>query len=229
MVMHLEKVVPFGRSLAEYIGMFNLTAADLEKRILGVGDGPASFNAEATALGYTVTSIDPIYQFSGQEILQRFDAVLDDIIHQVRATPKDWVWSYHRSPDDLRENRVQAMHTFLADYDQGKAVGRYVTAELPNLHMPKQRFDLALCSHLLFLYSAQLPYSLHLESIQAMLQVSQEVRIFPVLTLMLERSPHLAPLMQTLQAQGYAPAIVQVPYEFQKGGNEMLVIKNTTS
>ena len=48
MAMKLEKVVPFGRSLDEYIKMFKLTVADLGKRILGVGDGPASFNAEAT-------------------------------------------------------------------------------------------------------------------------------------------------------------------------------------
>jgi len=149
---------------------------------------------------------------------------VDDIINQVRATPNDWVWDYHHSPDDLRKNRVEAIHTFIADYDRGKAAGRYVTAELPRLNIPNQQFDLVLCSHLLFLYSAQLPYSFHLESIQAMLKVSREVRIFPLLTLMLERSPHLAPIMQTLQEQGYSPKIVKVPYEFQKGGNEMLVI-----
>lgn len=62
--MRLEKVVPFGRSFDEYIKMFNLSESNLKRRILGVGDGPASFNAEATKLGVNVTSIDPIYQFS---------------------------------------------------------------------------------------------------------------------------------------------------------------------
>ena len=47
----LEKVVPWGRSFAEYIRMFSLTEEDLEKRILGCGDGPASFNAELTKKG----------------------------------------------------------------------------------------------------------------------------------------------------------------------------------
>lgn len=37
-VMRLEKVVPFGRSLDEYIKMFNLSELDFKKRILGVGD-----------------------------------------------------------------------------------------------------------------------------------------------------------------------------------------------
>jgi hypothetical protein len=45
MAMKLEKVVPFGRSLDEYLKMFALSASDLQQRILGVGDGPASFNA----------------------------------------------------------------------------------------------------------------------------------------------------------------------------------------
>ena len=37
MVMKLDKVVPFGRSLDEYIKMFDLSAEDLPKNILGAG------------------------------------------------------------------------------------------------------------------------------------------------------------------------------------------------
>ncbi|XGV96827.1 MAG: SAM-dependent methyltransferase [Leptolyngbya sp. BL-A-14] len=224
MAMKLEKVVPFGRSLDEYIKMFNLTEADLGKRILGVGDGPASFNAEATKLGYTVTSIDPVYQLGVAEILSRFNAVVDDIIHQVKASPNDWVWTYHQSPDHLRKNRIQAMDTFLNDYEAGKREGRYLIDALPKLAFPDRAFDLALCSHFLFLYSEQLNEQFHLDSIREMLRVSQEVRIFPLLTLMRERSPHLDPVMETLTDQGYRLTIKTVPYELQKGGNEMLVI-----
>lgn len=222
--MKLETVVPFGRSLNEYIKMFDLTEVDLGKRILGVGDGPASFNAEATQLGYRVMSIDPIYQFSSAEILSRFDAVVDNIINQVKESPNDWVWSHHRSPDDLRNNRVEAIHTFINDYETGKAEGRYLVDALPHLTLPHRTYDLALCSHFLFLYSEQLTYQFHLDSMQAMLRVSPEVRIFPLLTLMRERSPYLDPIMQALTDQGYALAIKKVPYELQKGGNEMLLI-----
>jgi hypothetical protein len=77
---------------------------DLSQRILGVGDGPASFNAEASQKGSTVVSIDPIYGFAGAEILQRFDAAVDNLIGQVKATDDDYVWDYHRSPDDLHHN-----------------------------------------------------------------------------------------------------------------------------
>ncbi len=54
--MKLNEVVPWGRSLLEYKLMFNLSEVDLNSKILGCGDGPASFNAEMTALKYDVVS-----------------------------------------------------------------------------------------------------------------------------------------------------------------------------
>jgi hypothetical protein len=225
MVMRLEKVVPFGRSLDEYIRMFDLSQSDLQSKILGVGDGPASFNTEATQLGYHVTSIDPIYQFSSAEILTRFEAVVDDVIEQVRQTPNSWVWTYHKSPERLRQNRVQAIEKFLKDYDIGKQTGRYKLAELPNLSFADREYDLALCSHFLFLYSDFYDCRFHFDSIIEMLRVATEVRIFPLLTLMLQRSPHLNSLIPQLTQLGYTVEIKPVAYEFQKGGNEMLVVK----
>lgn len=53
----LDQVVPWGRSYEEYLAMFALTEADLHKRILGCGDGPASFNAELTKRGGKVISV----------------------------------------------------------------------------------------------------------------------------------------------------------------------------
>ena len=125
MVMKLEKIVPFGRSLDEYTKMFGLSPENLQKRILGVGDGPASFNAEGTVKGYKITSVDPIYQFDAAGIKQRFDAVVDNIINQIIATPNNWVWKYHQNPQELKARRVKALETFLQDYQQGKQEGRY--------------------------------------------------------------------------------------------------------
>ncbi|PMB04931.1 SAM-dependent methyltransferase [Fischerella thermalis CCMEE 5273] len=225
MAMKLEKVVPFGRSLDEYVQMFHLTKSDLHKRILGVGDGPASFNAEATKIGVQVTSIDPIYQFSGDEILKRFNEMVDNIIDQVKASPDDWIWSYHKSPENLRWNRVQAINKFISDYEQGKQEKRYQIGELPKLNFQDKEYDLALCSHFLFLYSDHHDYQFHFDAIKEMLRVSQEVRIFPLLTLMLQRSPYLDHITQELQELGYTVSIVKVKYELQKGGNEMLWIR----
>lgn len=44
----LDQVVPWGRSFDEYVRMFALTDADLNRSILGCADGPAAFNAELT-------------------------------------------------------------------------------------------------------------------------------------------------------------------------------------
>jgi hypothetical protein len=230
MAMKLDTVVPFGRSLDEYRRMFSLSDADLrDKNILGVGDGPASFNAEVHANGGAVVSVDPLYVFGAQEIEARFHAVIDDISAQVRATPGNWVWSYHRSPAQLRSNRVAALRAFVADYEQGKAEGRFVVGELPALGFGDNAFDLALCSHFLFLYSDHLSYDFHRASVLEMLRVAGEVRIFPLLTLARERSPHLVPLLEELGASGYAARVERVDYELQKGGNEMLRIQNPSS
>lgn len=225
MAMVLKKVVPFGRSFEEYRLMFNLSEADLAGKVIGVGDGPASFNAEATAQGFNITSVDPIYAFSALEIQSRFDAVVDDIIDQVKSSPQDWNWSYHGSPEGLRSNRIKALNLFLQDFENGKATNRYITAELPALPFAVNTFSLALCSHLLFLYSQQLTYDFHLQSIQEMLRIAPEVRIFPLLTLLLKRSPHLDPVIQALSESGYQVSVQTVDCGLQKGSNQMLVIR----
>jgi hypothetical protein len=225
MVMKLNQVVPFGRSLDEYCLMFNLTDEDLQCSILGVGDGPASFNAELTAQSGQVISIDPIYAFKTQEIQSRFDTVVDDIIEQVKNTPDDWVWLYHQSPEQLRQNRIKVMKIFTQDYSQSHNQSRYIEGSLPQLPFSDHQFDLAVCSHLLFLYSDHLSYEFHEESVIEMLRVANEVRIFPLLTLMLEESPYLPRLLRTLKQDQYEISIEKVEYELQKGGNQMLRIK----
>ncbi|GAB4215780.1 MAG: SAM-dependent methyltransferase [Synechococcales cyanobacterium] len=228
MVMKLDQVVPFGRSADEYIRMFTLTEADQRRTILGVGDGPASFNAELTTQGGQVTSVDPLYAFTAEEIQARFEAVLDPIMDQVQATPNDWVWSYHGSPAGLRHNRIRVMERFCQDYQLHRHSGRYVVGSLPQLPFNPNAFDLALCSHLLFLYSEQLSYAFHRQSILEMLRVAPEVRIFPLLTLMLTRSPHLDPIQEEVRAWGYDVRIQPTAYELQKGAREMLVITRPT-
>jgi hypothetical protein len=224
MVMKLEKIAPFGRSLGEYKNMFGLSDSDLGKTIVGVGDGPASFNAEMFALGKSVISVDPLYVFQAEDIEKQFHAVVDNIIAQVKASPDDWVWSYHRSPRHLKKNRVWVLRRFLADYETGRAEGRYVVGELPSLDFEDSEFQLALCSHFLFLYSDHLSYEFHVASVREMLRVATEVRIFPLLTLMLEKSPYVQPLIESLKMDGFVADIEKVDYELQRGGNEMLRI-----
>ncbi len=183
MVMHLEKVVPFGRSLDEYIKMFNLTENDCHRSILSVADGPASFNAEGTKLGYSITSVDPLYIFSSQQIKKRFYDVIDDIIEQVEKTPNDWVWSYHKSPQYLRKNRERVMALFCEDYEKGQQENRYQVGQLPTLNYDNNQYELGLISHFLFLYSTHFEQEFHLNSVYEMLKICHEVRIFPLINL----------------------------------------------
>jgi ubiquinone/menaquinone biosynthesis C-methylase UbiE len=46
---------------------------------------------------------------------------------------------------------MAAMQVFLDDHVLGRVEGRYVAAELPALPVADASFDLALCSHFLFL------------------------------------------------------------------------------
>lgn len=222
MALKLENVVPFGRSFDEYRRMFDLTDGDLDKRIISVGDGPAAFNAGMKALGKRVISVDPLYVFSADVIEKRFYEVVEGIIEQVIATPDDWTWSYHKSPGQLKKNRTAALEIFVADYEQGKKVGRYVPGELPRLDFKDGEFDIALCSHLLFLYSERLDYEFHRASAYEMLRIAEEVRIFPLLDLSGAPSPHVEPLTEQLRADGYEVEIRKVSYEIQRGGNEMM-------
>jgi len=224
-MMVLDQIVPFGRSMNEYERMFAFTLQDYFKFIIAIADGPASFNAEMTAEGHQVFSVDPIYQFTTDEIKSRFDACVDNIIEQVRNTPDNWVWNYHKSPEDLRANREKAIALFLEDFEKGKTEDRYVVAELPTLEpeeFPDRYFELALCSHFLFLYSDHLSYEFHLDSIRELCRLAEEVRIFPLLTLAQERSPYIDPIRSTLAEEGIKSEIVEVAYELQKGGNQMI-------
>ena len=204
--------------------MFNLRAKDLSGGVLDCGGGPASFTAEMLASNVRAVAIDPIYAFSGSEILARFEEVVEPMISQVRATPEDWTWSYHRDPDDLCANRRAAIERFLMDYEEGLREQRYITGELPSLPLDSRSFGLAVCSHLLFLYSDLLSEDFHIRSVLELCRVADEVRLFPLLTLRREPSPHLAAVRSALDSKGLASEIVRVDYELQRGGNEMLRI-----
>ncbi|MEO0887279.1 MAG: SAM-dependent methyltransferase [Cyanobacteria bacterium J06648_10] len=227
--MKLDAIAPWGRTLEEYKLMFNLSEADLQRQILGCGDGPASFNAQMTELGYSVTSVDPVYQFSAAQIEERVQASYEPIISQVKQNAERYVWKNFRDADELGEARLSAMKTFLADYDSGKAEGRYQFQSLPTLDVADNAYELCFCSHLLFTYSEKLSCNFHMASIRELLRIAAEVRIFPLLALDGKTSPHLDAVMKALKGEDFEMDIQTVNYEFQKGGNQMLKIGRENS
>ena len=221
----LDRVVPWGRSFDEYQRMFALTERDLGLRIVGCGDGPASFNAEATRRGMRVTSCDPIYRWDADQIRQRITVTYDEILEQTRGNADEFVWTHIRSIDELGRVRMAAMTAFLADFGVGKAEGRYIDAELPTLPLTDDSFDLALSSHFLFLYTTQLGEAFHRAALRDMCRVAREVRIFPLLALGGQRSPFVESVADELGDSTFAVSIEDVPYEFQRGGNQMMRIQ----
>lgn len=224
MPIRYENVVPWGRNLEEYKAMFALEEKDLEKRILGCGDGPASFNYQMTRAGRQVVSIDPTYCFTPEQLEERFNQVYENVIEQTRANREKFVWTTIGSPEELGEMRMASMKKFLADFEQGKNQKRYIYGELPDLPFGDKEFDLALCSHFLFLYSDNLTLQFHQEAISAMCRVAREVRIFPLIDVNINRSPYVDPVKTYFESRGYTVEEIKVNYEFQKGGNAMLRI-----
>ena len=226
MPIQLHEVVPWGRTLAEYERMFALGEADLCRAILGCGDGPASFNAEWTARGGQVVSVDPIYAFAAADIERRVHETYPLIMDGVEQHPDDFVWRDIASPAALGQLRLTAMRRFLDDYEAGRQDGRYLSAALPDLPFAAGQFDLALCSHLLFLYSEQLGFAFHRAALDELCRVAREVRIFPLLALGSRPSPHLEPLIAEWRGRGFRVETVRVNYEFQKGGHTMLRLRH---
>ena len=219
-----DEIVPWGRNFDEYTRMFDLTTVDLKRKILGCGDGPASFNAECNRAGGNVISIDPIYSMTREQIQQRIDETCKDVLHQTADNREKFVWKAIKSVEDLGRIRMGAMRLFLDSFDRGKADGKYIPGGLPDLPFSDNIFDIALSSHFLFLYTDNLTYDFHVQAISEMLRVAGEARIFPLLDFNADHSPYVEGILKDFKDKDVE--IRKVDYEFQVGGNEALIIKN---
>lgn len=221
--MILEKVVPWGRNIDEYRSMFLLDDDDMKKKIAGFGDGPASFNYQASAEGADITSFDPIYGFSAEQLKKRIDEVRDIIIAQMRENSANYVWDRIKDVNELENIRMSAMEMFLEDFERGKLEGRYVYHELPNrLPVDDETFDIGLSSHFLLMY-VQLGYDFHIAAISEMLRVCREVRIFPLCDLDSCESELTERVIEHFSRQ-YRTEILKTDYQFQKGADKLLRI-----
>lgn len=224
MAFKLDSVVPWGRNLSEYRSMFCLTDEDMRKRIAGFGDGPASFNCEAARLGFSVTSFDPIYRFSKEELENRIEEVRGIVMEQMRENADNYVWTQIKDLDELENLRMSAMRLFLSDYERGKSEGRYICHELPDkLPFEDKTFDIGLSSHFLLMYT-DLGLDFHIRAMTEMLRVCREIRLFPIVDLDANQTDLVSDVVDYFE-KNHKVEIRETQYEFQKGGNKMLVIK----
>jgi hypothetical protein len=137
------------------------------------------------------------------EIRDRIDQTFKTVIDQTRKNADEFVWS-DELPDveALGRRQMAAMRAFLDDFGAGKASGRYVDAELPKLPFANSSFDIAVCSHFLFLYSDHHSEAFHVESIRELIRVGRYVRVFPLRELGRVPSRLVAAIADRLRSNG---------------------------
>jgi len=212
------------RSFAEYEAMFDLSADDLTSGAIDVCAGGSSFVAECAADGLRAIAIDPAYAEPRTNMARAVRAAVTDG-HAIIADHRDrFVWDYYGDAEHHRAIREQAAAAFLADLERHPE--RYIAGVLPTLPLADDTAGLVLCSHLLFTWSSTLDESWHLAALRELVRVAhREVRIFPLVAAGTgDPVPYLDDLMAELESDGVDVRPVHVPYEFQRGGNEMLVL-----
>lgn len=224
MSFKLDNVIPWGRNLSEYKLMFQLNDNEMSKKIASFGDGPASFNYEATQQGYSVKSFDPIYQFSISDLQKRIEEVPVTVMQQMRENMDNYVWTHIKNLEELERLRMSAMRLFLSDFERGKKEGRYICYELPQtLSYENDRFDIGLSSHFLLMYTA-LGFDFHIQAMKEMLRVCKEIRIFPIVDLDAKKTDLIENVIDFFKSR-FIVEIKKTQYEFQKGDNNLLIIK----
>jgi Methyltransferase domain len=210
------------RSYVEYKAMFDLS--ELPASVLDCSAGGSGFAAEAAARGVDVVAVDPVYELPAAELTDVVRRSLPAAAGIVDEHADHFVWHWYGSPERKEDLRVEAADRFLTDLAESPE--RYVAGSLPELPFEDGRFDLVLCSHLLFTWADQFGRDWHLASLRELIRVSRaEVRVFPlVLQGAGEPAPFLPELLERLAEDGVRHEIRKVPYEFQQGADEMLVL-----
>lgn len=216
-------VLVSSRSMAEYRAMFTLSDGDLHRRALDCPGGTASFVAEVCAADGDATACDPIYgQCTTDELAATSQRETDRGNRYCRAHPDEYVWTFFSDPDDHASSRSAAGSRFAADHRAHPE--RYVSGALPHLPFGDREFDLVLSSHLLFSYADRLDLTFHHHTVRELIRVTrEEVRIFPLVAMGITDYPHLDALQRLLTEDGIFTTVVGVDYEFQRGGNRMLI------
>ncbi|WP_410786203.1 hypothetical protein [Kribbella sp. C-35] len=208
------------RSYAEYEAMFDLK--ELPDSVLDCCAGGSGFTAEAAARGVDAIAADPAYELDHPELVDSVRRSLPATSGIIGEHEGSFVWHWYGSPERKDQYRIEAADRFLQDV--AAAPERYVAAGLPDLPFGDRRFELVLCSHLLFTWADKYDRGWHEAALRELIRVSNaEVRIFPlVLQGAGEPIPWLPELLESLEGVTYE--IRKVPYEFQVGADEMLVI-----
>ncbi|MEU0093032.1 class I SAM-dependent methyltransferase [Kribbella sp. NPDC006257] len=208
------------RSYAEYEAMFDLT--ELPGSVLDCCAGGAGFTAEAAARGVDAIAVDPAYELPAAELVDTVRRSLPAGGAIVDEHADRFVWKWYGTPAHKDDLRIEAADRFLQDVSI--APERYVPGSLPELPFDDRRFELVLSSHLLFTWADKYDQDWHLAALRELVRVSaSEVRVFPLVQQGAGEPVTYLPELLT-ELEGVTAEIRKVPYEFQVGADEMLVL-----
>jgi ubiquinone/menaquinone biosynthesis C-methylase UbiE len=213
-----------GRTFAEYRRMLDLAPATLAgQTVLDCGGGAGAFTATANALGADATAVDPLYGPPAAELEPGLAEAVERNVDQLREKRDLFVWD-HYGDVDTRERYLRAAYErFLADYAHHPE--RYVEGALPDLPLDTGSVDLAVVTNLLFLYDDRLDLDFHVAALRELARVADEVRVFPTHSLERGESVYVDECLEALRSDGADAYLGTVPYEFQPGATEMLVVE----
>lgn len=222
----VEEFAFIGRTFEEYVHMFDVDEdAMAERTVLDCPAGPGSFAATAHDRGWSVTAADVMYDRPPSALAEQCRADYEQAAAQIAEKRDLFTWEFYGDVETRRRFLRRAYETFLEDYPAGRREGRYVYADLPRLPFADAAFDIVLSAHFLFLYDDRLSSDFHLQTLREFARVaSSEVRVFPLVGLDTEPYDRLDELIAELRDDGHTVDVRSVPFEFQQGATEMLVV-----
>lgn len=221
--MDKNHISVWGRALEEYTKMFDLNNLSSSIKILSIADGPSTFNLELRKQEIKVTSVDPIYDLSVDELKKAFKKSYVFNKDLFIGNPMNFNFKNEIEMEQLLAKRKNTFDNFIEDYAENKS--NYHYGKLPELEFESGSFDLCLCSNLLFIFGHVFDLEFHLESIKEMLRISDEVKIFPLYDINGMESKYLNSVTEVLTTNKYHWAIETNDYHIYKDGNRFLKIQ----
>ncbi len=218
----------FGRLASEYEAMFARTLDSFAGcTVLDCPSGPGSFVAELHQRGAHAIGVDPLYAQSLEALMTRGRADVATTIERMRSGSDAF---RDHDFESYRASKLHALDAFAADYELGKAQGRYLAASLPHLPFADQQFDCTLSAHLLFTYSdpstggvlTDSPFTAawHLAAAEELLRVTRhELRLYPTTTRWHTASRHPLALEIAAHFTQQGHAVHFAPSTFARGND----------
>lgn len=220
----MRKLVLWGYGIEDYREMFALSQEDTYTKILEFGCGPSAVNSQQTLEGHQIVSCDPLFVLDKDTLSSKTRMIFAQMADEIRHAQAQFDFSRNGTLDNLLVERQKGLQHFFADYEQGKAEGRYLGVTDYQLPFADFSFDFVLVSHYLFADLDDQNTDFHLNVTRELARVGKEVRIFPLIDSEGKTSEFLGPVLLGLQQENYGIEVREVDFHLHQSGNAMLRI-----